>query len=726
MLKKIIFTANSIYILVIMIFGLKKYSVIIYTITLLLLSVSIVVYIFPKDKKFEYSFSEGNPWLHENMIADFDFPIYKSDKELKHETDSIKKNFIPYYIVDTSVFLSTYSYLIGELNIISNTKISEIILEDSLLTINSIRYYEKSFFVFKNSIDSLLKTVYNKGVIVIPDTVSKSGDYKFFVYNNHIFELSFANEFYLQTDVNELVRKTYEQSGVRNIDSILHYPVLNILKSNIIKPSIVYDITVNRNILEKQISSVSPTMGIIQKGELIIQKGTIVSEKENKVLLSLKREYEANQSGVNHFMISIGVILLFLSLYSVVYLYYFYVYNREILLRFKNATFFTLQMLSIIFAVFIVFKYTDLSINIIPFTLVPVVLITFYKFHVSFFVYLLTIFVAGFFAPNSFDFIFIQTITGMVAMFSLRKKQKRQQIFITLLLVFVSYMILYIGFVLMRQGTISELLKKELFSYAISSVFLLLYIPIVYICEKVFRFLSDFTLMEISDTNNTILRELAEKAPGTFQHSIQVSSIVEAAVRELGGNALLARVGALYHDIGKLGFPEYYIENQSGVNIHDTFDYEESAQKIISHVSYGVELAQKNGLPKQVINYISMHHGTSLTRYFYNSWINANPGLSPNLSNFKYPGPKPQTLEIAIMMMADSVEAASRSLKEYTPESIEKLVNNIVNAQLEDGQFDEVDITFKQITTAKKIFISKIKNIYHARIVYPGLYGKNG
>jgi putative nucleotidyltransferase with HDIG domain len=699
-------------------FNLKKYSVIIYTIILFLLSVAIVAYIFPKDKQFEYSFTEGSPWLHEDIVAHFDFPVYKTEKEIQREKDSITVNFIPYYFIDTAVNQKSSAGFKKKIQEIEDSKVSAYIEENNIDNRN-IKLYKASFDKFVLSADSLINIIYEKGLISIPDTVTDSINYKLYVLKNNVYELSFLNEFYEEKNIEELFMKIYSLSGVKKLDLLIDYPVYNLIKSGELKPNVLYDTKVSSEMLFNQIKSVSPTMGIVQKGEIIISKGSIVGERENKILLSLKKETEADDSNVNRHFISIGVILLFFSLYFIVYLCYFFFYNKQILLSFKNNTFFTLQMILIILSVFVTFKYTDLSINIIPFTLVPAILITFYKFHISFFVYLLTIFIAGFFAPNGFEFVFIQTITGITAMFSLQKKQRRRQIFITMLLVFISYMVIYVGFVFMRQGSFSELFRKEMLCYAISSVFLLLYLPIVFIYEKAFGFISDFTLMEISDTNNTVLRELAEKAPGTFQHSIQVANIVESVVRELGGNYLLARVGALYHDIGKLEAPEFFIENQSGKNIHDEFDFEESAEKIISHVKYGEELARKYRLPKQIVNFISMHHGTSVTRYFYNSWLNSHPGEAPVIDNFKYPGPKPQTLEIAVLMMTDAVEAASRTLKEYTPESIEKLVNSIIDSQIKDVQFDEVEITLKQITIAKKIFVSKIKNIYHARIIYP-------
>jgi putative nucleotidyltransferase with HDIG domain len=696
---------------------IKKYSVIIYTVILFLLSVSVVVYIFPKDKKFEYDFSEGNPWLHENLIADFDFPIYKTDKEIEKEKDSILSNFIPYYTYDTAILAAVFNDFSKEIQKLK--KLEQLNTNSDILKIiDRASNYAKALSSFEKSTDSLLTKAYEKGVIKLPDSISNASSLRFYLSKNRIKELSFANEFFSPEQVQKIVLDIYNRTGIRSLDSINGYSFRNMIAASNFPPNLLYDPVINKEICDQLISEISPTMGMVQKGELIISKGNIVSGKEFKVLSSLKKEAEADEADVNYLLISIGIILLFLSLYSIIYIYLL-MYHKNTLLSFKNNTFFTLQSLLIILAVFFVFRYTDSSLNVIPFTLIPVLLVTFYNFHVSFFIYLLSILVSGFFAPNGFEFIFIQLITGIVAMISLRKKQRRQQIFVTMLLIFVCYTILYIGFNLMRQGSFSDVLRKEMISYAMSSVFILLYVPIVYIYEKLFGFISDFTLLEISDTNSPALRALAEKAPGTFQHSMQTANIVESVVQELGGNYLLARAGALYHDIGKLEHPEYFIENQTGANIHDNFDFEESAQKIISHVKTGIELAHKYKLPKQIINFISMHHGSSVTRYFYNSWLNANPNSMPNLANFTYPGPKPQTLETAVMMMADAIEAASRTLKEYNPKSIEKLVNSIVSYQLEEGQFDDVDITLKQITTAKGIFIFKIKNIYHSRIEYP-------
>lgn len=696
---------------------LKKYSVVIYAIVLFLLSVSFVVYIFPKGKQFQYSFSEGSPWLHDDLMASFDFPVYKTQDEMDFENDSIVNNFIPYFVKDTVAYKVVTQGFYKKINLLFDEGISS--SSDSLnFSEFEKSVFQKQFEFFVDRVDLIVTDAYEKGLINVPDTVENINNFRFYLFENRVSELNYSGSYYKKESVETDILEMFRKSEVFELDSLAGFPIYNFIKSYQFKGNIVFDSELSNQILNSQLEALSPTRGIVQKGELIILKGSIVGSYENKVLLSLKKETENDDSDVNHYVISIGVALLFLVLYMVVFLYLYYM-DRDVLYSFKANTFFTLQMMLLILSVILLFTYTDVNINVIPYALFPLLLLTFYKFNVSFIVYFASIFVAGFFAPNSFEFIFTQTLVGIIAMFSLRNTTKRKQIFVSMLIVFFSYMVLHAGFILMKQGDFSELLTRDIYIYGISSMLILLYLPIVYLYERMFGFLSDFTLMELSDTNNPALRDLAEKSPGTFQHSVQVANLVESVVREIGGNHLLARTGALYHDIGKSAHPEYFIENQSGANIHDKMNFEESAQKIISHVNYGRELARKYKLPNQIVDYITMHHGTSLTRYFYNSWVNENPNSTPNVESFKYPGPRPNSIETVVMMMADAIEAASRTLPEYTPESIKKIVHAIIDSQLNGGQYDDVDITLKQISKAKDLFTAKIGNIYHSRIVYP-------
>ncbi len=701
----------------------KNRTVLIYSLLLFFFSAVTVFLIFPKDKQFAYSFSNGSPWLHDDLFASSDFPVYKTDQELKSEKDSIQRSFVPYYVFDTLVPLNINTMFKREMQSIENEKLPQLSITNDAEAFQ-IETGRKLFDNFTQEIEDLLQIYFDKGVIEIPDSVSNQAAYRFYLYGLGISELSYGYEYYSTTQLSAQIEKVYAESGIKSIDSLCAYRIRNYLNKLVVPSNIVYDASLNSKIMESKVSEISPVSGMVKEGELIIRKGNIVGAYENRILFSLKKQFESNNDGVNSFLISLGTALVFLSLFIVLFLY-ISGHHNSILNNFRDNTFLALQMLLLIFAVYFIFAHTEFNLNVIPFVLFPLLIITFYNFQISFIIYLTSLLIVGFFAPNSFEFVFIQTLVGIVAMFSLKNKHKRRQIFVTMGVVFLSYVVLVTGFSLMKHGMLNRDLVKEFYAYGISSFLVLLYLPFVFLFEKIFGYVSDFTLMELSDTNNEVLRLLAEKSPGTFQHSVQVANLVESVVRDLGGNYMLARTGALYHDIGKSQHPDYFIENQSGNNIHDSFDFEDSAQKIISHVKAGSELAKKYKIPSQVADFITMHHGTSLTKYFYNSWINANPDNMPVISNFKYPGPKPQSLETVVMMMADAIEAACRTLVEYTPESIEKIVSKIIDAQLEDGQYEDVEITLKQIAKAKKIFSLKIQNIYHSRVVYPEINKKS-
>lgn len=701
----------------------KRNTVLVYSVLLFISSAVAVFLIFPRDKQFEYTFSVGSPWLHDDLIADSDFPVYKTDQELKSEKDSILRVFIPYYVADTNVYKNFTTQFNRDMNTVENEKLGGLSVRSDA-GIFEIEKYRRQFNSFRESFDKFIMSYYDKGVIRMPDSVKNQAAFTFYLYGEGVSELSYGYEYYTTAQLSAGIEDFYSDSGIKSLDSLCGYGIRNILNKFNAPANIVYDAVLNKKILDNKISAVSPVSGMVKQGEMIIRKGNIVGFAENKILKSLKKHFESQNDGVNSFLVSSGSALLFMVLFIVI-LFYLIIYHSHILHSFRDSTFLILQMLLLIFSVYFVFSHAGFSINVIPFALFPLLILTFYNFQISFIIYFVSLLIAGFFAPNSFEFIFIQAIVGIVAMFSLKNKHKRRQIFVTMGVIFLSYLVIGTGFILMKQGMFSNDFIKEFYSYGVSSFLILLYLPFVYIFEKTFGYVSDFTLMELSDTNNPALRLLAEKSPGTFQHSVQVANLVESVVREMGGNYMLARTGALYHDIGKSQHPEYFIENQSGNNVHDNFDFEESAQKIISHVKAGEELAKKYKLPSQVADFITMHHGTSLTKYFYNSWVNANPDSLPVVSNFKYPGPKPQTIETVVMMMADAVEAACRTLSEYTPGSIEKVVSRIIDDQLNDGQYSDVDITMKQLNTAKKIFSVKIQNIYHARVVYPEINKKS-
>ena len=402
-------------------------------------------------------------------------------------------------------------------------------------------------------------------------------------------------------------------------------------------------------------------------------------------------------------------------------LFWFIYYFRKDILNSPTQTFFTLGLIVILVALTRAASNNDaVSVYVIPFVLVPIFLKTFFDIRYALFVHMITLLLAGFWVPNSYQFVLMNFLAGLVGVFSLRSYYKRGILFYTATFVFACYALIYILLSIMQEGDISEINWINVLWLLGNGLLVLTVYPLVFLFERIFGFLSDATLFELSDTNQPLLRKLAEKAPGTFQHSMQVANLAEEVILKLGGNSLLLRAGALYHDIGKMENPQYFIENQNeGGNPHDDLDFRSSARMIIDHVARGVEIGKKYKLPKQILEFISTHHGTSTVQYFYRSFINANPDEEVDVEEFTYPGPKPTAKEHAILMMADSVEAASRTLKTYTPESISDLVERIVARQAEESQFSEAILTYADISKAKEILKNRLSNIYHSRIEYP-------
>ena len=367
-----------------------------------------------------------------------------------------------------------------------------------------------------------------------------------------------------------------------------------------------------------------------------------------------------------------------------------------------------------------VIKYELFNIYLIPYALLPIIIRTFYDTRQALFVHLVSMLMIGFVVPNGYEFVFMQMIVGIIAIFSLANMNRRGQLFRSSLFIFLVYSIIYIALSVIQEGQIMKIEWRNLIWFALNALFLLSAYPLIYVFERTFGYLSDITLMELSDTNHPLLRKLAERAPGTFHHSVQVAGLAEEVVFSIGGNPQLVRAGALYHDIGKINIPQYFIENLSFANNpHDKLEFDQSAEIIISHVTGGIELAEKYNIPEQIIDFIRMHHGTGRVQYFYRSFLNKYPNKEIEIEKFTYPGPNPNTIETAVLMMADCVEAACRSLKEYSDTSISDLVDNVINNQLKEGLYDNVDLTFKDLATAKKIFKKKLKNIYHTRVEYP-------
>ena len=703
-----------------------------YKVFVFLFSVFIIVAIFPQEGKFKYEYQKGIPWPHENLIAPYSFPIYKLNNELKAERDSILKEIQPYFKYDNNVSLSqSEKFAAGFDTAWTKAKFTY----DS---IHHQNYSRRNPFTselkekFFTSISDVLEYIYHIGIVEFTD-VGESFDpekHTIVVLRNNIadeyaigevFTLKSSYE-YLMLEVKIIVKRNLE--GKVPSSEIDEHPISMFFSelqlNQFIVPNLNFDQTTTGKVQQSALNSISLTRGMVQAGEGIIFKGELVDNDDFRILESFRKEYEnAISKNDSSELIYLGKFLLIFFLMSLVVI--------NIIIRFKpilnNSAHFTFVMLLIVFIVSITVLTLQISVinlYLIPFALLPIILRTFFSSKLAFSTHVITVLICAYLAPNSFEFVFLQIIAGFVAIISLRNVSHRGQLFSVAGYIIASYCFIYFAIGIMQEGDISKIDWINFLWFGGSGLLLLSSYPMIYIFEKIFGFLSDITLMELSDLNQPLLRQLAEVAPGTFQHSLQVANLAEAAIYQVGGNAKLIRTGALYHDIGKMSAPNFFTENQThGNNPHDKLEYDKSAEIIINHVTYGVELAKKDKLPEQIIDFIRTHHGTTKTLYFYRSFKNKYPDIEVDESIFTYPGPKPFSKETAVLMMADSVEAASRSLKMITAEKIAELIDNIIDFQIKEKQFDNVNITFQNVNTIKRIFKEKLQNIYHARIEYP-------
>ena len=675
-------------------------------------STFILLLFFPRGGRFKYEYQKGKPWMHEVLIAPFDFPIYKTDYDITKEKDSILNTFPAYY---------NYNSLIGY------NKRNQFLQEFDKYWIEYNKHSRKKIpNEFKNNIKKTLlgfiDLLYNKGIIDLSGNSNNKVTAITVVKNNiaeltdidNIFTISGAKD-YTSHELEKYKDNFLFEAG---IDAEEFFNGLKIEKY--ITNNLFYDPVATEKMKNEAINNVSFTEGMVLMGERIIFTGEIVNDKTYRILESLKKEYE-QRTGFSE-----GYIFFFLGQLIIVLICLILLYN--IIRKFYKSVLTSLRRAGFIFFTVIIFaalgslisKYWPAAIYIVPFSMLPIIIKTFYDSRVALFVHIITILLVGFWAPNSFEFTFINMLTGIVAIISYSTVYRRNKIFITSTWVVFSYHIIYIGLLLYQDGSL-KYFNQDIVTYFIANGFFILSsIPLIYVFEKTFGFFSDASLLELADTNQPLLRKLVEYAPGTFQHSLQVANLSEEAIYKIGGNPLLVRAGALYHDIGKMENPSYYIENLSeNFNPHVNMTAEESAQIIISHVEKGVELARQFQIPQQIIDFIITHHGTTPAYYFYHSYLKENPYAALNLDKFRYKGKKPFSRETAVLMMADSIEAASRSLKSHSEREINILVDSIIDNLIKEKQFDEANITFKDVETIKSVFKKRLINIYHDRIEYP-------
>ena len=671
----------------------KNYNFI-YKVILLFLSVYLIVSMFPKSGKFKYSFENGKPWQSENLYAPFNFAVLKNSFDLERELDDIKIK-TPVYFDQITNLITSDSLTKSSIDYLFQDTITSL-AEDSIV----------------NSVNFIAKSIYKKGFA--DSNYDYDSEQKISLVSNNIIvsNLIFSDILLpkdLSTYINNLVIENNFSVNENRIKSILF---------EIIQPNITFNKGLSENAYNESISKVSNYRGMIDKQTLIISKGEVVDKEKLIILKSLEKEYEnENWSTENYYLIILSYSIL-VSLGLIMILLFLNKYKKELYLNNNKLTFIYFNIVLMIGLTTLVVKLNSLYVYVIPICILPLILKAFFDSRTSFFVHTVTILLIGFIVPNNFEYIFLNIIAGIVTILSVSDLYKRANLFIAVAQITAIYILAYFSFFVIHEGGIEFIKFENFVLFILCGLGTLFVHPLIYIYEKVFGLVSDVSLLELSDTNSELLKLLSDKSPGTFNHSLSVANLAEAAANEVGANSLLARVGALYHDIGKMNNPSYFSENQlTGVNPHDELNSMESVRIILDHVIQGIEIARKYNIPERVIDFIRTHHGTSLVYYFYNKDLKLE--IKPDEKDYMYGGPKPFSKETAIVMMCDGVEAASKSLKNPDFVKINEFVNLIISKQINSDQFINANITFKEIEVIKKVLINKLINIFHIRIEYP-------
>jgi len=660
-------------------------------------AVLLITYIFPRQGSFKYSFNEGRPWQYGLLTAPFDFPVYKPADQLKAEQDSILAYYEPYFKVDETIQKNALADFDADVN-----------LNEKLLALPP---------AYKLYIRGKLIEIYENGIMRSEDydrlKESETGSLR--IKRGNVAESRKAESFFT-------IRSAYEKV-MNDMSEGMDTSLLQSADINeYIRENVIYDADTSEKAQFEFIQQVDISRGMVQQGQRIIDQGEIVDARTYNILSSLKQVTEERSGGTtrNSWMI-LGQLLLILLMFGSFYMYLLYFRPTEFRNR-KHVVFMVLLIVIFLLLTAVTVRFDLFSVYIIPYAIVTILIRTFIDSRTALFASLITIILSSLMVSFPFEFIVAQIAVAMVSIFMLKELSERSQLIRSSFFILLTYMLVYIGLVMYQEGNVKEINWLMLLYFLINFIFIMFSYSLVYLVERSFSFISGVTLVELSNINKPLLKELSEKAPGTFQHSLQVSNLGMAAAAKLGANASLIRTGALYHDIGKMVNPAFFTENQTpGMNPHAGLPFEESARIIINHVKDGVKIAQKYNVPQQIIDFIETHHGTSMPKYFYISWKNANPDKEVNEADFRYPGPNPFTKETAIMMMADAVEASSRSLPEYTELSLRTLVDKIIDSQLNEGYFRLAPITFRDIQTVKDVFVDKLQTMYHSRIAYPEL-----
>ena len=674
----------------------RKYSVNL-KFLMMFTSICVIVFTLPKQAKFSYDIEKGRIWNQKELISPYNFAILKTQEEIENDEKTAITSITPIYQFDDQVAGHELDGFKNDL---------EIKWHNAGIATREKPKYESLAY-------NLLKDIYNKGVISLNSKYQQSTEnYPITILNKNVARDKNTADLYTKEKAlaycNEVLS---EQKGLNKTF------LLDLIGSRL-QPNLTYDNKLTARLEQEAVDGLSTTRGMVQKGDVIVAKGSVVSDLVYQKLQSYKKAFEDNaRINGDRRLVLLGQFLL-VAIAITLLMVFLYLFRKDIYADNRLVSLILLVVTTMLFTLSMAIKLQLPNLYYIPYCIVPLIIRILFDTRLALNIHLLVVLIAGFFVPNSFEFAYFEITAGMVSIYSIKNLIRREQFLISAMIITLTYFASFLGISFIREGSFSSIDWMDFLPFVVSVLLTLLAYPLIYIFEKIFAITSDITLIELTNTNAPLLREMAFSAPGTFQHSLQVANLAENAIYSIGGNALLVRAGALYHDIGKLENPLYFIENQFGFNPHDKLSYQESAQIIIRHVGKGIEMAHKANLPEIVVDFIRTHHGDTRVDYFYQSFLKNFPEKLVDENVFRYPGPIPFSKEGGVLMLADSVEAASRSLKEPDELSIGNLVDRIVKYKLDQNQLKDSNITLKDIETIKTIFKRMLMSIYHVRIDY--------
>ena len=673
-----------------------------YRLLIILISALIISLLLPRVRSITYEFEEGSKWKYSDLRAPYDFAIRKTDHELKLEKDAIVKNFLPYYKKNESSGENIGEKVKDEYN-----QYRSHVSGDTAVFLNS-RSAENQRILL-----NIFRRIYENGIIEINDIYKdKPADFLIHIVDGNIISMQPKATLKTLIQAKVLARRDIE----KEMDKGAYlFPLVDVM----LEPNIFYDQALSNEFLEQESKRISPNDGLVRKGDIIITRNSTISKDTYQKLVSLRELYEADNSSNLSYFKSFLAYFLFISVILMFYVLYVRTYVREVFLIFKKMLFMHLWIVMYVILTYFIIKSNTLDLLMIPFCIAPIVIKNFYNQRLAFFTLIAILTIVALFGPVTKDFIIMQVTAGIMVVILTKETRYWSRFFLLLLFLLGTYIFTYLFLTYIKSNSLSDFNMNSIWWLCLNVFLTLLAYPLIPLLERLFGFTSGITLAELSDLNNDLLKELSIKTPGTFQHVLHVATLAEAAAEKIGSNSSMARVGALYHDIGKMKQPFIYTENQTNVNPHDALDHVTSAKLIIEHVPEGVKIAKKYGLPNIIIDFIKTHHGTTKVEFFYRKFVKEHAEHAVDEKVFTYPGPRPRTKEQVIVMLADTVEAAVRSLVNPTEEEINDMVDKLIHAKIEGGQLDRSEITFEDVQTCIRVFKAMLLNMNHIRVAYP-------